>query len=98
MTVVEEVKVTLVGKGDVLGFAECVLKTDDGVKVRLADICVKNVGGRAILIFPKKDRMKDYPYWNPVNRETSALLEDAILRPIQEALTPIKNFPAEAAE
>jgi DNA-binding cell septation regulator SpoVG len=81
---VTEVRITLYGKNEVLGFAEVVLNN----ALRLNDITIKKRdGGGLYLSYPlKKTEAAEYFYFNPISAEMSEALEGAIFSKLREIM------------
>jgi hypothetical protein len=77
-TIIEEVQIVIDRNGNRIGYAEAVLKTEDGLMIRLNGMVIYQNEGKLYLSYPRRDKKKDISYWNPVNTEAGKLLEEAV--------------------
>jgi DNA-binding cell septation regulator SpoVG len=71
------------GKDGLIGWASCIVND----AIYLNNIAIRRVlDGRTILTYPSKKTKNDlkYYFFNPINREAKAALENAILAKFQE--------------
>lgn len=93
MTEITEVRLVLDvdQNGSRVGYASVVVQTDDGFMLRLDQMVIYRAEGRLGIAYPKRDKKKDIAYYNPLNRQTGALIESAIFG----ELLAIKNMTVE---
>ena len=91
MSKIKEARVMVNVEGNRVGYAGCVLETDDGLLLRLDGMVVYVVEGKPAIAYPKHDKVKDLAYWNPLNRETAKMIESAVF----EQISRIKDITFE---